>query len=63
MGLGYTEIALILAIVVVIFGGRKLPELGTGLGSAIANFRKSYRDGQAIDVTPEKDKSKEEEKK
>jgi len=45
------EIAVIGIIVVLLFGTRKLPELGTGLGKAISNFRKSYKEGQAIDVT------------
>jgi sec-independent protein translocase protein TatA len=42
-------------IVVLLFGTRKLPELGTGLGKAISNFKKGYKDGTALDVTPEKD--------
>lgn len=54
-GLGATELILILVIVVVIFGVGKLPELGTGLGEGIKNFKKSYRDSKAIDVTPPKD--------
>jgi len=52
----------VLIIVVLLFGTRKLPELGSGLGKAISNFRKSYREGTAIDVTPE-DQKKEEPKK
>ena len=54
-GLGATELLLILAIVVIVFGVGKLPELGTGLGEGIKNFKKSYRDAKAIDVTPPKD--------
>lgn len=38
---GPTELLLILAIVVIIFGARKLPELGKGLGESIKNFKKS----------------------
>ena len=45
------EIGVIGVVVVLLFGTRKLPELGTGLGKAISNFRKSYKEGQAIDVT------------
>ena len=41
-------------IVVLLFGTRKLPELGSGLGKAISNFRKAYKEGTAIDVTPDK---------
>lgn len=36
---GPMELLLILAIVVVIFGATKLPQLGRGLGEGISNFR------------------------
>ena len=36
---GPMELLLILAIVVVIFGASKLPQLGRGLGEGISNFR------------------------
>lgn len=36
---GPMELLLILAIVVVIFGASKLPQLGRGLGEGITNFR------------------------
>ncbi len=38
---GPFEIAVILLIVVVLFGAKKLPELGKSLGQGIKNFRKS----------------------
>jgi len=38
-GLGTTELLVLLLIVVVIFGARRLPEIGSGLGRAIKNFR------------------------
>jgi sec-independent protein translocase protein TatA len=38
-GLGVPELLLILAIVIVIFGAGKLPQLGKGLGQGISNFR------------------------
>ena len=53
-GLGAGELVLILVIVLIVFGVGKLPELGTGLGEGIKNFRKSYNDAKAIDVTPPK---------
>lgn len=39
--LGLPEMLLILAIVVIIFGARRLPELGKSLGQGITNFKKS----------------------
>jgi sec-independent protein translocase protein TatA len=39
--LGLPEILLILLIVVIIFGARRLPELGKSLGEGIKNFKKS----------------------
>lgn len=57
-GLGPFEIALILLVVVLLFGTKKLPELGSGMGEAIGNFKKSLRDSQTIDVTPKEDEKK-----
>lgn len=51
-GLGITELLVILAIVVVIFGARRLPELGSGLGKAIKNFKSGVSGKDEIDVTP-----------
>ena len=50
---GPWEIGLIVVLVVLLFGTRKLPELGSGLGKAISNFKTSYKESSAIDVTPE----------
>jgi sec-independent protein translocase protein TatA len=41
MGLGSTEIVLILFVVLLLFGGKKIPELAKGLGSGIKNFKKA----------------------
>jgi sec-independent protein translocase protein TatA len=38
---GPTELLIILLIAVIIFGARRLPELGKGIGEGIRNFRKS----------------------
>jgi sec-independent protein translocase protein TatA len=42
--LGGWEIVLILAVVLVLFGARKLPELAKGLGQGIKEFKKAARD-------------------
>jgi sec-independent protein translocase protein TatA len=39
--LGLPEMLLILLIIVIIFGARRLPELGKSLGEGIKNFKKS----------------------
>jgi sec-independent protein translocase protein TatA len=49
-------------VVVILFGTKKLPELGAGLGKAISNFKKSYKEGGEVDVTPVEHKSKDEQK-
>ena len=41
--LGIWEILLIVLIVALLFGGKKLPELGKGLGDGIKNFRNSLK--------------------
>ncbi len=41
--LGVTELLVILLIVVVIFGAKKLPMLGKGLGEGIKNFKKGIK--------------------
>src|SRR5512142_2758333 len=42
--LGGGEIILILALVLILFGAKKLPELAKGLGSGIKEFRKATRE-------------------
>ncbi|HAV65534.1 MAG TPA: twin-arginine translocase TatA/TatE family subunit [Verrucomicrobiales bacterium] len=44
--LGYTEVLLILAVVLILFGAKKIPELAKGLGSGIKEFKKATRDVQ-----------------
>ena len=58
MGLGLPELLLILAVVLIIFGPGKLPGLGSGIGSALRNFRKEVNRPDAIDVTPPKEGEK-----
>ena len=41
MSLGVTEIILILMVILVLFGGKKLPELARGLGKAQAEYKKA----------------------
>lgn len=48
--LGFTELILILFIVLIIFGAGKLPQLGEGLGKAIKGFKKSVHEADAIEA-------------
>ena len=61
LGLGPMELVVILVIVLIVFGVGKLPEIGSGLGEGIKNFKKSYKDAKAIDVTPSSDERKDSE--
>jgi sec-independent protein translocase protein TatA len=54
-GIGHWEILIILAIVMIIFGAGKLPEIGAGIGKSIRNFKKGVADVEAdIKEEPEK---------
>jgi len=60
---GLTELLVILAIVIVIFGGTKIPKLGKGLGEGIRNFKsaiKAAREDPEEKPAPEKDAEKNE---
>ena len=48
--LGFTELILILVIVLIIFGAGKLPQLGEGVGKAIKGFKKSVHEAEAMDA-------------
>jgi sec-independent protein translocase protein TatA len=54
-GIGLPELLIILLLVVVIFGARRLPEVGAGLGKAIKNFKSGVSGKDEIDVTPKKE--------
>ena len=47
MGLGLPEMLVILAIVILIFGANRLPEIGRGIGSAIKNFKSETKENKS----------------
>ncbi|MBP3424854.1 MAG: twin-arginine translocase TatA/TatE family subunit [Alistipes sp.] len=53
--IGYTEIVLIVVLVLLLFGGKKIPELMRGIGKGV----KSFRDGMEGKAEPEDDKTEE----
>jgi sec-independent protein translocase protein TatA len=53
-GIGITELLIILAVIILIFGVGKLPEIGSGIGKAIKGFKKSLKGEDEIDITPKK---------
>ena len=50
--LGFSELIIVLLIIVVVFGSTKLPQLGDGLGRAIKNFKRAVTNQNEIDVSP-----------
>jgi len=62
-GIGIPELIIILVIILIIFGAGKLPEIGSGLGRGIKNFKKAAQGMDEIEVTPEKKEDEKEKKK
>ena len=54
-GIGTTELLILFGIVIVVFGARRLPELGSGLGKAIKNFKAGISGKDEIDVSPKQE--------
>jgi sec-independent protein translocase protein TatA len=52
-----SELLVILVVVLLVFGHKKLPEIGHGLGRAIKNFRKATTEPDEIDITPPSSRS------
>lgn len=52
MGLGGTEIVVILVIVLLLFGGKKIPELMKGLGKGMKDFKEASKGTESESGTP-----------
>jgi sec-independent protein translocase protein TatA len=55
-GLGPWEIGMIALAILLLFGGRKIPELMRGLGSGITEFKKGIKEGENEDKPKTKSK-------
>jgi len=53
-GLGIPELIIIFVIILIIFGAGKLPEIGSGLGKGIKNFKNATRELKSENKPPEK---------
>ena len=49
---GGTQLLVIALIILVLFGGRKIPELAKGLGLGIKNFKNSLKEDEVAEVKP-----------
>ena len=57
--LGTFEIILIIAVVLLLFGGKKIPELMKGLGGGIKEFKKAAKGEEEAPVTKKEEETKE----
>lgn len=61
--IGIWQIVLILAVVLLMFGGKKIPELMSGLGKGMKDFKKAVKDDDDAPKEASKDAPKDENKK
>ena len=59
-GLGMPEIVVIALVVLLLFGGKKIPELMKGLGKGVKSFKDGMNEVSDITKDEEKDKTKDE---
>ncbi|MBW2096044.1 MAG: twin-arginine translocase TatA/TatE family subunit [Deltaproteobacteria bacterium] len=62
-GLGPTELIIILVIILLIFGAKRLPEIGKGIGGAVREFKNIKKDIQGDSASELQDEEKTSEKK
>lgn len=55
LGIGVTELIIILVIIILLFGAKKLPELSRSLGKSVGELRKGIDDGKKAAKGDEKE--------
>ena len=48
-GLGIGEVVIIAVFILILFGGKRIPQLGSGLAKGIQNFRQGLKEGENLD--------------
>jgi sec-independent protein translocase protein TatA len=60
MGLGMPELLIIVLIILILFGARRIPELAKGLGEGIKNFKSGMNNDDSPKLEARKEERKEE---
>jgi len=59
--LSMQDLMVVLAVAAVLFGAKRLPEMGKGIGEAMKNFKKGLAEPSEVDVTAKKEESSKQE--
>ncbi len=58
MGFGFFEVLIVVGIILLFVGGKRLPQVGSGLAKAIKGFKRAMKETDEIDVTPKREDEK-----